>query len=196
MSLLPQSSQDASPVTRRIRRQFHARSRLPLHQDILWEIESGAVRSITWLEDGAVVSPGIWGCGDVVGRLLSCSNPYELECLTLVTVVSTSPSDVPGDLLIAHIHRLEELATIRSYRPMDVMLIKFLGWLAKQFGRVVNDGKLIDLRLTHKDIAELLGTTRVTVTRLLGQLEQQGLIQRHSMQKIVLAEEEFWYYQI
>ena len=57
-------------------------------------------------------------------------------------------------------------------------------------------GRLIDLRLTHQDLAELLGTTRVTVTRSLIQLEQQGLIQRLSLQRIVLQSTDCWHYEI
>ncbi|MCG9889496.1 MAG: helix-turn-helix domain-containing protein [Thermosynechococcaceae cyanobacterium MS004] len=45
-------------------------------------------------------------------------------------------------------------------------------------------------------MAELLGTTRVTVTRTLGQIEGQGLIQRLPLGKIMLKEADVWYYQI
>jgi len=41
-----------------------------------------------------------------------------------------------------------------------------------------------------------LGATRVTVTRTLNQLEQQGLIERLPLQRIILREEEVWHYEI
>ncbi|QYO68646.1 helix-turn-helix domain-containing protein [Leptolyngbya sp. 7M] len=47
-----------------------------------------------------------------------------------------------------------------------------------------------------QDLSELLGTTRVTVTRALIQLEQQGFIQRLSLQRIVLQQAEYWHYEI
>ena len=50
-----------------------------------------------------------------------------------------------------------------------MMLFKFLEWLDKRFGEDVENGRLLNLRLTHQDIAETLGTTRVTVTRILNQ---------------------------
>jgi CRP-like cAMP-binding protein len=34
----------------------------------------------------------------------------------------------------------------------------------------------IDLKLSHQAIAEAIGSTRVTVTRLLGDLRQSGMI--------------------
>lgn len=76
------------------------------------------------------------------------------------------------------------------------MLVKLLTLLSQKFGREVEQGLLIDLRLTHQDIAELLGSTRVTVTRILRQLEQQGLIQRFLLHRILLREEEVWHYEI
>ncbi|MBD0311176.1 MAG: helix-turn-helix domain-containing protein [Microcoleus sp. T1-bin1] len=36
----------------------------------------------------------------------------------------------------------------------------------------------MNIRLTHQDIANAICTTRVTVTRMLGKLQRQGLINR------------------
>lgn len=68
--------------------------------------------------------------------------------------------------------------------------------LLKKIGREVETGHLIDLRLTHQDIAEMLGTTRVTITRTLSQFEQQGLIHRPPLRRIVLKEDDLWHYEI
>jgi CRP-like cAMP-binding protein len=82
-------------------------------------------------------------------------------------------------------------------RSLDVALLKLLNWLAKKFGRQVEQGQLINLRLTHQEIAEILGTTRVTITRLLNEFEQRGAIKRLPRQFIVLQEQQpFWYYEI
>jgi CRP-like cAMP-binding protein len=53
-----------------------------------------------------------------------------------------------------------------------------LAWLGDKFGRQVKQGKLIELPLTHQELADIMGTTRVTVTRLINQLEQEGIISR------------------
>ncbi len=92
----------------------------------------------------------------------------------------------------AYARQSEELLIIRSYKRTEVMLIKLLEWLAKRFGKNIDKGQLIDLRLTHQDISEILGSTRVTVTRTLIQFEQQGVIERLPLHRIVLREEEFW----
>ena len=57
--------------------------------------------------------------------------------------------------------------------------------LAKDFGEPCEAGLRLNLRLTHQEIASALSTTRVTVTRVLGQLRDEGWLQidasRHLM---------------
>lgn len=188
----------SKPLTPRMTQQFRRRSPLPLRQNPLWKIESGVARSLTWLEDGSTVTLGLWGAGDVVGAALSKIDPYQVECLTVVEAVPLAPDRWCPDpaFFLARVHQAEEFMLIRSYRRVEEMLLKLLLWLSKRFGRQVQQGHLIDLRLTHQDLAELLGTTRVTVTRLLKQFEQQGLIQRLPNHLTLLQAEELWHYQI
>jgi hypothetical protein len=56
---------------------------------------------------------------------------------------------------------------IRNFKRVETALLHLLLWLGKKFGREVQQGQLLDIRLTHQDLAELLGTTRVTITRIL-----------------------------
>jgi len=165
--------------------------------DHLWKIEAGVVRTLTWLEDGTVVTLGLWGAGEVVGKALSKLEPYQMECLTAVdvTLVPLREFYRNPEPLLNYICQAEEFLVIRSARKVEEMLIRLLVWLANRFGYAVDQGRAIDLKLTHQDLAEMLGTTRVTVTRLLKQFEDQGMIQRLTRQ-IILKEEEFWYYEI
>jgi CRP-like cAMP-binding protein len=188
----------SNPSTRNAKQHFTRRSFLPDHQNILWQIEKGFVRTFTYLEDGTTVALGLWGPGDTVGKALSKMEPYQMECLTKVEVKALSIEEwyQPQETLLAHIQQAEELMVIRSYRKVDIMLIKLLAWLSKKFGCEVEQGRLIDMRLTHEDLAEMLGSTRVTITRILGQFEEEGLIDRLSLHRIVVREEEVWYYEI
>ncbi|MDP8964223.1 MAG: helix-turn-helix domain-containing protein [Cyanobacteriota bacterium] len=69
--------------------------------------------------------------------------------------------------------------------------------MANKFGHTVERGPLIDLHLTHQEISEIIGTTRVTVTRLLNTFEKQGIIERLPRKFIVLHEQQpFWHYEI
>lgn len=161
---------------------------LPARQDILWSLEWGIVRTLTWNEEGASVTLGYWGAGDVVGQPLSGVYPYQIECLTSVeaTSVPVEQWDRFIEGIIAHSQTTEELFSIvrseRVYSRLDKLVI----WLANKFGRSVSQGILIDLRLTHQQIAELIGTTRVTVTKLLKELETEGKILRQQRHYIIL----------
>lgn len=181
-----------------MRQKFSRRSPLSIKQHAFWKIETGIIRTFTWLEDGTAITTGLWGAGDVVGQALSTLDPYQIECLTSVeaTLLTLENDQIHNEWLLTHLQQAEALIVIRSYRRIDTILVKLLGWLAKRFGRLAETGNLIDLRLTHQDLAELIGITRVTVTRTLGQLEEQGLIERRSLHRILLKEYELWHYEI
>ncbi len=179
-------------------RSFKRRSTIPLRQISLWQIESGVVRMLTWLEDGSTITLGLCGAGDIVGQQLSKIDPYQIECLTEVEATPLSLNEWFPDpaYLLTRVQQAEEFMLIRSYRRVEEMLLKLLTWLSKKFGREVKQGRLIELRLTHQDLAELLGTTRVTITRILKQFEQQGLVQRLPNQLTLLQPEAIWHYEI
>lgn len=172
------------PLTQR---SFNRRDRIPLREDVLWRIESGAVRTVTWREEGILVALGYWGVGDVIGQSLSQVKPYEIECLTDVEV-SLLPYELWQEALnaiISYIQQLEELLSIVHRNPSSVRLWQFLVFLDQKFGCDVEQGRLIHLQLTHQELAETINTTRVTVTRLLQQFEQEGMLLRHSRRLVL-----------
>jgi CRP/FNR family transcriptional regulator, cyclic AMP receptor protein len=67
-------------------------------------------------------------------------------------------------------------------------LASFLLRFAKDFGIEINGGIIIDLILTHQEIANLLGSSRVTVTKLINQFIDENLIKIYK-RKIVIKDE-------
>lgn len=178
---------------------FARRSLLPLRHDALWQIKSGMVRTLTVLADGNYSTLGIWGVGDVVGRVFCSAQTYQMECLTPVEVnlIPRSRWHELNEAMISHIQRSGELMEILHCRNAEAAVLQLFAWLANRFGQHVLQGQLIDLRLTHQEIAELVGLTRVTVTRILSDLEKQGSIQRQERQFIVMSDRlPFWHYEI
>jgi CRP-like cAMP-binding protein len=170
-----------------VKRTFNCLDTLPLRQKILWKVESGVLRTYTFNETGTRNILGYWGAGDVVGHPLSRLNPYEIECLTSVEVVLVPPEhwhQVLGPIML-HAQQTKELLYVKGYERAHHRLIHLLVWLAQKFGRAVHQGKLIDVPLTHEGIAESIGSTRVTVTRLLKQFEREGIIYRDHRNIIV-----------
>lgn len=166
---------------------FTRREVIPPRNDVLWRIERGAVRTLTWSEDGTFITLGYWGPGDLIGYPLSRIKPYQIECLTSVEVSVVPPHHWNQDVnaLMTHIQQAEELLSIVHRKPISLRLWQFLVWLSEKFGRDVEKGKLIELNVTHQEMAEVLNTTRVTVTRLLQQFEDEGNLLRHK-RRIIL----------
>lgn len=176
---------------------FARRSHLPNRINSLWQIETGVVRTVTWLEDGTIITLGLWGPGDTLGKPISKCDPFQIECLTKVEATLLSADRwLNREILLNHIQQAEDFIVLRGYKKVDFMLYKLLTWLAKRFGSEVEQGHLIDMILTHQDIAEILGTSRVTVTRTLGIFEQQGLIERLPLHRVILQASEVWHYEI
>ncbi len=161
-------------------RLFGLRSRIPMASNSLWQIDTGIVRASTWNEDGSVTTTlGFWGPGDLLGCFLSESKPFLVECLTSVAARSLPSDRWPQNSLIRQIQRnYEYLNMIIGCRRVPASLERLLMWLAKRFGRLTEQGYLIDMRLTHQDLADAIGSTRVTITRTLQDLEQQGVCRR------------------
>ncbi|QLE55257.1 Crp/Fnr family transcriptional regulator [Nostoc sp. TCL26-01] len=171
-----------------VQKLFTRREIIPPKNDVLWQIERGAVRTLTWSEDGTYITLGYWGPGDVIGYPLSRVKPYQIECLT-----SVEASIIPPHLwhqyinnLFSHIQHSEELLSIVHRKPIALRLWQFLVWLSEKFGRNVEQGNLIEIHITHQEIAEVLNTTRVTVTRLLQQFETEGMLVRYK-RRIILC---------
>lgn len=182
LTQIPAKYPDLMPHT------FSPGESIPLQPDALWLLKQGVVRTLTWSEEGKLVTLGYWGEGDVVGQPLSRLQPYEIECLTGVEA-SCIPSHRWHQFLDAifwHIQQTEDLLNIVRIERVNQRLLQLLVWLTQKFGREVNSGQLIDLRLTHQAIAEIMGTTRVTVTRLLNDFEREGIISRPRRQFITL----------
>jgi CRP/FNR family transcriptional regulator len=55
-------------------------------------------------------------------------------------------------------------------------LASLLSRLAEDFGREIEEGTVIDLVLTHQEIANLIGSSRVTVTKLMNKFIDDGMI--------------------
>jgi len=69
--------------------------------------------------------------------------------------------------------RYRELSTERVERRVAHALLR----LARQMGKQVEGGVLIELAFSRQDIAEMAGTTLFTASRVLSAWEQQGFIE-------------------
>ncbi|WP_017305960.1 Crp/Fnr family transcriptional regulator [Spirulina subsalsa] len=74
-----------------------------------------------------------------------------------------------------HQRKLLWLSTLGQRRTID-RLLGFLTLLVEEYGEPRDNGYCLPYPLTHAQIGSAIGSTRVTVTRLMGRLRQQNLI--------------------
>lgn len=160
---------------------FRRKESLPLYSDHVWCIEQGVVRTVTWNDQGQLITLGLWGRGDIVGQPLTQIDPYQIECLTPVVAINAplgSYSPYWRDALLSQLWQSEELLRIIHQVSVSDRLMQLLDWLAQRFGKPVPQGRLLAPILTHQQLSEVLGTSRVTITRLLTRLEKEGRLMK------------------
>ena len=85
--------------------------------------------------------------------------------------------------------RLVVLQAIAHLTRVDDRLLALLWCLAERWGRVVPDGVVVSLRLSHRTLAGMVGARRPSVTTALGQLMARGEIERREDGEWVLRGE-------
>ncbi len=105
-------------------------------------------------------------------RLTLISASVQRRLLEMSTVAAALMEGVEAGLRESR----ESLAQFGSPRHADRVREKLVQ-LARTHGKVGTEGLLLDIPLTHELLADMVGSTRETVTRALTQLAEQGLIQ-------------------
>ena len=101
--------------------------------------------------------------------------------LTLEQMQELMKEDVPFALKInkligLRIHKLERRIDSLVFKDVRTRMIDFIKEFAMEKGEKNGPEYRVDHFLTHKDIADLIGTTRQTVTTLLNELRNEGQI--------------------
>ncbi|MBW4514460.1 MAG: Crp/Fnr family transcriptional regulator [Timaviella obliquedivisa GSE-PSE-MK23-08B] len=84
-----------------------------------------------------------------------------------------------------HQRKLLWLSTLGQRRTSD-RLLGFLTLLIEESGQPCEGGYYLPFTLTHAQIGSAIGSTRVTVTRLIGKLRRQGLVRTYGENLISL----------
>jgi CRP/FNR family transcriptional regulator, cyclic AMP receptor protein len=83
--------------------------------------------------------------------------------------------------------RIERRLKYLLFRSNRERLIHLLLELAEQYGQSVPGGVQLRIKLSHQDLANIIGSTRETVTVVLGELQSEGRLQL-GRRKIVLSD--------
>ncbi len=81
--------------------------------------------------------------------------------------------------------RIERRLKSLLFRSNRDRLAHLLLELTEQYGKTIDEGVLLDIKLSHQELASIIGVTRETVTTLLGEMQLEGLL-KISRQKVVI----------
>jgi CRP-like cAMP-binding protein len=171
---------------------------IPLEPSQLYVVCKGLVKLSTISESGEEVLVGLVGSSMPFGSSLTSLTTYqaialspivELVCISLAEI-GTSPglSQALLPQISDRLRQTETLLAISGKRHVKDRLDYFLLFLKKEFGQKVAEGTRLSIRLTHQELADACCTTRVTITRLLSKLQQQGKITFDSKHHIHLTD--------
>ncbi|PSN15421.1 transcriptional regulator [filamentous cyanobacterium CCT1] len=173
---------------------------MPLRVDEILIICRGIVQLFTIQQDGSETLLGLAGPSMPVGLPLTTVDPYWATALTDVDVLSLPMAEIEGSsVLMAGMFRnvtlrmqqAEAWLALSGKRLVADRLKHFLLMLAKDFGHVEPSGIRIPIRLTHHQLATAIGTTRVTVTRLLKDFKTEGWLTIDQRQMVLQLDPRF-----
>jgi CRP-like cAMP-binding protein len=174
---------------------FRRSQQIPLRPDEVWVVSRGIVLLNTLYASGDEALIGIAGPGIPFGLPLTLVNPYNAVALSSVEAYRLSMRDIDrsprlGQALFAQTNRrlqqAEAMLALLGQRRVEERLKQFLQFLGDEIGQPTSQGTRITIRLTHQHLANALGTTRVTVTRLLNQLRQDNWLSIDPTRNIVI----------
>ena len=173
-----------------------AGSRVPMLRHHVWLVARGMVKLSSMNEQGEDVLLGLAGPNEPFGEPLSNLDLYEATTLSDCDLLCLSMDEIQqtphlaSTLMLALIRRTrqsEALISLLGLRRVEDRVRGFLELLAEEYGQPCEDGLRLNLRLTHQDIAGALSTTRVTVTRVLGLLKEEGWLKLSSQRQLVIC---------
>lgn len=169
---------------------------LPLKPDHIWVIQEGVVLLNTLYPSGDEALLGLAGPSAPIGLPLTKVDPYQAIAFCQVRAISYSLQEVersPRLLrevyanLCSRLQQAETMVALLGQRRVEERLKIFLELLAEEMGQPVEGGIRLNIRLTHQHLANALGTTRVTVTRILNQLREGGWLSFDQGRHIVIS---------
>lgn len=188
ITLLEQLYKERSLVT------YSAGRNIPLQHQDLQILYRGIVQLHTIHADGGETIVGLCGPSMAFGKAITSVEPYWATALTDIDLlplsmeeIEASPALMAGIFpqLVRRIQQAEAWLAISGKRLVADRLRCVLVQLAQDFGHVEPGGVRIKLRLTHHQIATIIGTTRVTVTRLLRDFKNEGWLKIQQRQIIL-----------
>jgi len=185
-------------------RTFDKDEKIPARSGLLYLVQKGSVRLVGNSQMSAVgnlnsSSMGLTDTEEAFLGFVGAGQPFEIVAQSPFTLQSFAHVDQTVVLWLywhdldnwpyfrrevldafryQHQRKLLWLSTLGQRRTID-RLLGFLTLLIEEYGEPCDGGYCLPWALTHAQIGSAIGSTRVTVTRLMGKLRQRKLIQTY-----------------
>jgi CRP-like cAMP-binding protein len=188
------SSSECREIVSAAREQEYSRHQIiylegdPIKQVIF--LTSGCVKIVQFGPNGTEVILRLNGPGEMVGTVglcpqgrhcsmaqaLSASKALVWDAVVFESIAQRIPvlRHNTTDILLRRLEDLEERFREVSTEKVSARLSHEIVRLLNQVGRRVNG--VVEIRLSREELAQLVGTTLFTVSRLLSEWDQQGIV--------------------
>jgi CRP-like cAMP-binding protein len=173
---------------------------IPLVSQGVWQVCQGIVQLSTLCQNGEEVWLGWAEPSTFFGQWFSLLQTYQATALSDVHLIWFSLAEINASPRLAQTlvpqmvrrqRQTEALLAISGQRRVEDRLQHLLLLMKREIGESVAEGTRIGVRLTHQNLANAIGTTRVTVTRLLSKLKNEGAIGIDRDRHIILKNDSF-----
>jgi CRP-like cAMP-binding protein len=152
-----------------------------LEADAVLHVEQGVLATTMIHQDGAEVLLGLSGKGQIVVAHPddNCHIQIVAHTEASVHIESWGSAVQHPDFtakLRARLQQMEGWAAMQARPSLQQRILGLLGLLAEQFGKPCETGIVIEVRITHNQLAAAVGATRTSITRVLSELRAQGRI--------------------
>ncbi|OZM57388.1 cAMP-binding protein [Lottiidibacillus patelloidae] len=160
----------------------------------LYLLKKGNVRLYRSSEDGKQLTVDLLGDGNVFGETSTFSlndDQTYAEALTDVYLCVIGKDEFTVlmeqypklaikfiEILSARLKETYEMSESLALRNVRYRILSLLLKLSEKFGRRSKEWQTIDVKVTHHDIASMIGSTRETVSATMAQLKKDGFIKK------------------
>lgn len=174
-------------------------------------VKNGKVKIVKISQDGREHIINILGPGDVFAEVLLFNRgPYPATAVALedsvVGIIKNTELEnvvVDNPRIALHIIKIMNKKLLHAQMKIKTLALsdtfartaQILGRLAQQYGQKVPGGIRLDIDMTRQDLANLVGTTRETVSRVLSSMKKDKVIDLAEQQIVILDERRLSRYQ-
>lgn len=177
-------------------RTFLKEERIPARPGLLYLVQSGVIRLAGVSKDTTAQQKVVSGEGETFLGFIGPGQPFEIVAQSPYALQAYAHLDETSVIWLywqdldnwphfrwevleafrsQHQRKLIWLSTLGQRQTID-RLLGFITLLIEEHGEAIEEGYCLPFPLTHAQIGSAIGSTRVTVTRLMGKLKQKGMI--------------------